>query len=64
MMKLVKAGSNWVAGDRFFNRGAETEALMERVQDGETYAADSPASDGQDELGSRTVAPFGRRGEL
>ncbi len=33
-MKLVKAGSNWVAGDRFFNRDAEIEALMERVQDG------------------------------
>ncbi len=33
-MKLSKAGSNWVTGDRFFNRNAEIEALTERVQDG------------------------------
>lgn len=33
-MKLSKAGSNWVTGDRFFDRSAEIEALTERVQDG------------------------------
>ena len=33
-MKLRKAGGNWVEGDRFFNRGTEIEALMERVRDG------------------------------
>ena len=33
-MGLRKAGGNWVEGDRFFNRDAETEALMERVGDG------------------------------
>ena len=32
--QLRKAGSNWVEGDRFFDREAELEALMERVQDG------------------------------
>ena len=32
--QLRKAGSNWVDGDRFFDREAELEALMERVQDG------------------------------
>ena len=31
---LRKAGSNWVEGDRFFNREVELEALMERVHDG------------------------------
>ncbi|MDE0147241.1 MAG: AAA family ATPase [Rhodospirillaceae bacterium] len=31
---LRKGGSNWVEGDRFFNREAELEALEERVQDG------------------------------
>ena len=33
-MKLRKAGSNWVEGDRFFDRDAEIEALVERVRDG------------------------------
>ena len=32
--QLRKAGSNWVAGDRFFDREAELEALTERVRDG------------------------------
>ena len=31
---LIKAGANWVDGDRFFDREAELEALRERVQDG------------------------------
>ena len=33
-MGLRKAGGNWVAGDRFFDREVEIEALMERVEDG------------------------------
>ncbi len=33
-MALRKAGSNWVDGDRFFNRESELEALRERVEDG------------------------------
>ena len=33
-MGLVKAGGNWVEGDRFFDRDAEIEALAERVRDG------------------------------
>ena len=33
-MTLRKAGGNWVAGDRFFDREVEIEALMERVDDG------------------------------
>ena len=32
--QLRKAGANWVDGDRFFDREAELEALMERVHDG------------------------------
>ena len=32
--QLRKAGSNWVDGDRFFDREAELEALAERVHDG------------------------------
>ena len=31
---LTKGGSNWVDGDRFFDREAELEALKERVRDG------------------------------
>lgn len=33
-MALRKAGSNWVDGDRFFDREIELAALRERVQDG------------------------------
>lgn len=33
-MPLKKAGSNWVDGERFFNREIELEALLERVEDG------------------------------
>ena len=33
-MALRKAGSNWVDGDRFFDRETEIEALRERVLDG------------------------------
>ncbi len=32
--QLRKAGSNWVDGDRFFDREAELDALMERIHDG------------------------------
>ena len=31
--QLKKAGTNWVDGDRFFDREAELEALRERVRD-------------------------------
>jgi len=34
MAMLKKAGGNWVDGDRFFDREAELEALMERIADG------------------------------
>ena len=33
-MPLRKAGGNWVAGDQFFDRDIEIEALTERVEDG------------------------------
>lgn len=33
-MGLRKAGGNWVAGDRFFDREVEVDALIERVEDG------------------------------
>ena len=33
-MGLRKAGGNWVAGDRFFDREIEIEALIERMEDG------------------------------
>ena len=34
VVKLRRAGSNWVDGDRFFDRESELEALKERVQEG------------------------------
>ena len=33
-MGLRKAGSNWVEGDRFFDREAELEVLAQRVGNG------------------------------
>ena len=33
-MGLRKAGGNWVAGEHFFNREVEIEALLERIEDG------------------------------
>ena len=33
-MPLIKAGANWVDGDRFFDREAELETLAERARDG------------------------------
>ena len=33
-LALVPGGSNWVYGDRFFDRDAEIEALRERVENG------------------------------
>ena len=33
-MALKKAGSNWVDGERFYNRDVEVQALAERMQDG------------------------------
>ena len=33
-MGLVKAGGNWVEGERFFDRATDIEALAERVRDG------------------------------
>ncbi len=33
-MTLRKAGSNWVEGDRFFDRDAEIRALTERIREG------------------------------
>ncbi len=32
--QLIKAGANWVAGERFFDREAELQDLRERVRDG------------------------------
>ena len=34
MVRLKKAGSNWVDGDRFFDRKAELDVLAERVRNG------------------------------
>ena len=33
-LELVPGGSNWVYGDRFFDREVEIEALRERVENG------------------------------
>ena len=33
-MPLIKAGSNWVDGEKFFNRGTELDILAERAREG------------------------------
>ena len=34
IMAMLKAGGNWVEGERFFDHKAEIESLMERVRNG------------------------------
>ena len=45
-MKTLRMSSNWVDGDRFFDREAELQLLRERVEKRYAYAADRAAPDG------------------
>ena len=45
-MTTLRMSSNWVDGDRFFDREVELQLLRERGQERYTYAADRAAPDG------------------
>ena len=50
MIPLKKAGSNWVDGDRFFNREAELQTLTERARDGTHTLLTAPRRMGKTSL--------------
>ena len=45
-MKTLRFSSNWVDGDRFFDREVELQLLRERVKNGTHTLLDRAASDG------------------
>lgn len=49
-MRLKKAGSNWVDGNRFYNRDAEIEALAERAKEGTHTLITAPRRMGKTSL--------------
>ena len=49
-MPLKKAGANWVDGDRFYNRSAELEMLIERARDGTHTLLTAPRRMGKTSL--------------
>lgn len=59
-MLLKKAGSNWVDGDRFYNRDVELESLAERAFDGTHTLITAPRRMGKTSL----VREFLRRAKL
>lgn len=48
-MPLKKAGSNWVSGNRFFNRKVDLATLRARVLDGQHILMTAQAPDGEDQ---------------
>ena len=63
-MALRKAGGNWVAGDRFFNREIEIEALLERVEDGIHTLVTAQRRMGKTSLVRELLRRLGERGNF
>ena len=63
-MGLRKAGGNWVAGDRFFNRESEIEALTERVEDGNHTLLTAQRRMGKTSLVRELLRHLGERGDF
>ena len=63
-MALRKAGGNWVAGDRFFNREVEIEALMERVADGTHTLVTAQRRMGKTSLVRELLRRLGEQGDF
>ena len=63
-MVLRKAGGNWVAGNRFFNREVEIEALMERVEDGIHTLVTAQRRMGKTSLVRELLRRLGERGDF
>ena len=63
-MALRKAGGNWVAGNRFFNREVEIEALIERVEDGTHTLVTAQRRMGKTSLVRELLRRLGERGDF
>ena len=63
-MALRKAGGNWVAGDRFFDREVEIEALTERVEDGIHTLVTAQRRMGKTSLVRELLRRLGERGDF
>ena len=61
---MRKAGGNWVDGDRFFDREAEVEALIERVRDGRHTLLTAQRRMGKTSLVRETLRRLGEGGEV
>ena len=64
MVTLRKAGGNWVAGDRFFDREVEIEALIERVEDGNHTLVTAQRRMGKTSLVRELLRRLGERGDF
>ena len=64
MAGLKKAGSNWVDGDRFFDREAELDVLTERVRNGTHTLLTAQRRMGKTSLVRELPAPSESRGAL
>ena len=63
-MGLRKAGSNWVEGDRFFDREVEIEALTERVRDGTHTLISAQRRMGKTSLVRELLRRLGEQGDF
>lgn len=61
---LKKGGSNWVDGDRFFNREIELEVLEERVRDGTHTLLTAQRRMGKTSLVRELLRCLGETGDL
>ena len=61
---MRKAGGNWVDGDRFFDREAEVEALMERVREGRHTLLTAQRRMGKTSLVRETLRRLKEGGEV
>ncbi len=62
-MSIVKGGSNWVVGDKFFNRQAELQILAERAQEGTHTLLTAPRRMGKTSLVRESLRRLEEGGE-
>ena len=60
---LKKGGSNWVEGEKFFDREIELEALEERVRDGTHTLLTAQRRMGKTSLVRELLRRFGETGD-
>ena len=57
-MTTLRMSSNWVDGERFFDREAELGLLRERMKNGTHTLLTAQRPHGEDQLGSGAPAPI------